>query len=98
MSTQDALIAAIRAITVDLPDDQPNGPAERALLHLQDMLDPGYWPWGDVAACQRRLSQVNGAMAELCEALANETRDLRVAAEAHFGGDFRKPASAPKAP
>ena len=92
----ESLIAAIRAITVDLPNDQPNGPAERALLDLEAMLDPSGWKWGDPDTCRRRLANGNDAMAKLCEALADDAHRLRIAAEAHFGGDFREPTAAEK--
>ncbi len=88
------LIAAIRAVTVDMPNDQPNGPAERALLDLEAMLDLSGWNWSDAETCRRRLANVNDAMAKLCEALADDARRLRIAAEAHFGGDFRAPTAA----
>ena len=90
----EGLIVAIRAITVDMPNDQPNGPAERALLNLEAMLDPSGWKWGDGDTCRRRLANVNEAMAQLCEALAADARRLRIAAEAHFGRDFRAPTAA----
>jgi hypothetical protein len=81
---------AIRAITVDAPDDKPNGPAEAAMLYLSTILNPKLW--GPMTPKQRAmLDQVNGAMATLCEALASDTKALRVAAEGFFGGDFQKP-------
>ena len=80
---KDALVAAIRAITVEAPDDRPNGPAEQALLDLEKALDPRVGCAG--------LNAAREAAAALCEALADDTRALRIAAEAYFGGDFRAP-------
>lgn len=85
------LIDAIRAFTVEGPDDKPNGRAEAAILLLSAMLDPA--KWGPMTTQQRAiLDTANGAAAALCEALADDTLNLRVAAETFFGGDFRKPA------
>jgi hypothetical protein len=75
-----ALMRAIRAFTVDAPNDQPNGPAERALVRLGDALDAADWPGS-------REARV--AYSELCERSADDIRDLRIAAETYFGGDFR---------
>lgn len=94
------LVAAIRAFTVDMPDDQPNGEAERHLLRLNAALDPEHWRRTSralsSAAGERLLSEANGAAAAMCEALADDTQRLREAAEAFFGGDFRAPL--PEAP
>lgn len=72
-----ALKAAIRAITVDLPDDQPNGAVELAI---------------DLLSKMEHSSEANEQLAALCNALADETRALRLAAEAYFGGDFGREA------
>lgn len=82
---QETLAQAIRAFTVEAPDDQPNGPAEKALLDLEAAL-AGY-PWRNPA-----IDAARDAAARLCEALADDTKRLREAAEAYFGGDFTKPA------
>lgn len=71
------LTSAIRAFTVDGPE--PNGPAEQAMLELGK-------------ACERRdWHGVNTHAAVYCDAMADLTRELRIAAEEYFGGDFRKP-------
>lgn len=76
------LCAAIRRLTVDMPDDQPNGPAEQALVDLQRWV-----PSTDTF--------VRDALARLCDALADDTRELRLAAESYFGSDFRAPQPSP---
>lgn len=87
----DALKKAIRAITVDLPDDEPNGEAERQLLRLEAAVEH-LTTWAPTnPAMARRLSMVSDAAAKLCAALADDTKKLREAAEAYFGGDFSKP-------
>lgn len=85
--TGGALEAAIRAITVEAADDEPNGPAESAMLHLERALDPDSWH----ASAEARVEHAREAAEALCVALADETKRLREAAEAFFGGDFRKP-------
>lgn len=79
-----SLIKAIRAITVDMPDDQPSGEAERQLIRLEKAVEA--LPRG-----ARGAAAVCDAAAKLCEALADDTRRLRIAAESYFGGDFRSP-------
>lgn len=76
--TQHGLIDAIRALTVDAPNDQPNGERERQLDLLGQALDRG-----DMRSARK-------AYVLMCEAGANDLKYLRIAAEAHFGGDFRK--------
>ena len=75
--TGEAIVKAIRAFTVDMPNDEPNGPRERQLEVLGQALERG-----DLRIARR-------AYGLMCEAGADDTRTLRVAAEAHFGGDFR---------
>lgn len=73
-----ALVRAIRAIMVDMPDGGPNGEAERQIERLSKM---------------RNLpTEALDALSGLCESLADDTRALRLAADAFFGGDFRLPA------
>lgn len=86
-----ALVDAIRTFTVEAPDDKPNGRAEAAMLYLSVTLDPKSWP-GLTDEQRAVLDQANGAAAVLCSSLADDTKVLREAAEAFFGGDFRKPA------
>lgn len=69
------LVAAIRRFTVDMPDDQPNGEAERQLLRIE-------------ALCVREL---RSALAEYCSAVAADTKELREAASAYFGLNFKEP-------
>lgn len=84
------LVAAIRAFTVDAPNDEPNGIVEQQIELLGALLDPK--KWGHLNIEQRALlKSAHGAMAALCESLADDTKGLCVAAEAYFGGDFRKP-------
>jgi len=71
------LTAAIRAFTVDAPDDQPNGERERQLDSLGHALERG-----DVRAARKAYSL-------MCAAGADDLKALRVAAEMHFGGDFK---------
>ncbi len=75
--TQRMLEFAIRAFTVDAPNDEPNGERERQLEVLGQALERG-----DLRVARK-------AYVYMCEASANNLRELRVAAEAHFGGDFR---------
>jgi hypothetical protein len=80
-----ALKQAIRAFTVDLGTPnapQPNGPAEEASLRLCEALlalppSVGREIW--------RLAEIHSAAEEA------RLRNLRVAAEAFFGGDFKRP-------
>ena len=89
------LKAAIRAFTVEADGDKPNGRAEAAIDLLSRLLDPRAWP-GLTGGQLAILAQANGAAAALCMALADDTEALRAAAEAYFGGDFRR--EAPDAP
>lgn len=82
---REALIRAIRAFTVEAPDDQPNGKAEKALRDLDEALNPGRWPKETFGG----LAKACDAAANLNEALADNVRALRIAAEEFFGGDFR---------
>lgn len=74
-----ALIAEIRVSTVEAPNGQPNGKAEAALAHLGAAIEEGH------------LTVARRSFRVLCGALSDETKALRIAAEAFFGGDFRKP-------
>ncbi len=86
-----ALKNAIRAITVEMPDDEPNGEAERQLLRLEAAVEH-LTTWAATnPAMARRLSMVSDAAAKLCAALADDTKALREAAEAYFGVDFKAP-------
>lgn len=91
LSSGPALQRAIRAITVDKLDDSPNGPAERALDDLVCALSPDIWHESDAA----RVLLAREAAARMCEAMADDTKRLREAAEAFFGGDFRAPPDDP---
>lgn len=73
-----ALAAAIRAFTVDAPNDEPNGPMEASLLALRFALGRG-----DMKSARRYYR-------EMCSQMSDDTKTLRVAAEGYFGGDFRK--------
>lgn len=73
----EALKQAIRAFTIEGPNDTPNGPAEEALSLLGDALEKG------------NLRAARACFERLCEHLADDTMALRIAAEAFFGGDFR---------
>lgn len=72
-----ALTTAIRAFTIDMPNDQPNGEREKQLDLLGQALDRG-----DIRAARKAYSL-------MCEAGADDLKALRVAAEEHFGEDFR---------
>ena len=75
--TGEAIAKAIRAFTIDMPNDEPNGPRERQLEVLGQALERG-----DLRTARR-------AYGFMCEAGGDDLMALRVAAEAHFGGDFR---------
>jgi hypothetical protein len=79
----ERLVAAIRAFTADREDGEgnsiPNGPAEEAFADLGAAL----WA-GD-------LNATAAAASAAVFALADDTRELRQAAEDYFGGDFRAP-------
>ena len=77
--TTKRLARAIRAFTVDMPNDQPNGDAERHLLRLDKALRRG------------DLSRARDAFAAMCGAQADQLRELRIAAESHLGGNFKDP-------
>jgi len=78
-----ALVAAIRAFTVDMPNDQPNGEAERQLGILSDALHG------------QNLRKAIEAFVRYCDAEADQIKALRIAAEAYFSEDFRNPDSQP---
>lgn len=80
---RDALIKAIRAFMVDMPNHQPNGPAEALILRLSKTLKGEGTP-----AMARQL------LAEYCTAEADRIRALRIAAETYFGLDFKAPQGA----
>lgn len=77
------LVYAIRTYTVEAPGGEPNGDTEAALLALRRVLEEGR-SWKDARYEFNRLA---GSMADNCKA-------LRIAAEQHFGGDFRAPVAA----
>lgn len=80
------LQAAIRAFTVDMEKDGrpiPNGPAEAAQARLYDALLALPAPHG------ARLAELALAVTDAEYA---RLRELREAAEAVFGGDFKRPA------
>lgn len=78
---------AIRRFTVDAPDGKPNGPVEEAINGLVDSLSlSSYKAFGP-----RAFNIANGWGAKLSEAFAADTKELREAADAYFGGDFTKP-------
>lgn len=81
---------AIRAFAVGAPGGEPSGKAEEALDDLQRALHPREFR-GAPERVPAAPARANGASAALCEALAEDTRRLRIAAEAYFGGDFRAP-------
>jgi len=84
----DRLIQAIRRFTVDgTPENPngPNGPAEAAFDGLFEALDP---------EGSRRLDEANAAAGTWCNALADDIDELRAAAQAYFGCDFRAAALA----
>lgn len=80
----ERLVEAIRRITVDAVDadgaEVPNGRAEAAIERLAQ-LSRTFTP------------EVNGLFADLCEAMADDTKELREAANGYFGGDFGKAGS-----
>lgn len=78
---------AIRRFTVEAPNDKPNGPVEEAIVGLLNSLSKSSY----VAFGPRAFNIANGWGAKLCQALADDTKELREAADAYFGGDFTKP-------
>lgn len=86
-----ALEKAIRAITVDAPDGQPNGEAERQLERIAWLMKPSNAPSGKANAAWYQA--MCDAFGRLCGAWADDSKRQRVAADAYFGGDFRKPAA-----
>ncbi len=73
------LRTAIRVFTVEAPNDEPNGDTERYLQQLQEALDGG------------SMARALAALTMMRNALSDDTKALRVAAERFFGGDFRAP-------
>lgn len=80
---------AIRAITMDPPGDEPNSEAERQIDRLLAALNPDRWPALTIEG-RAQLDEANSAAAALCDALAEECKVLRIAAEKFFGGNFRR--------
>jgi len=78
-SPQHRLFAAIRRFTVDDPNGKPIYRADHAMLRLQD------------ATAVADIQEIRAAAAEFCDASADDSQELREAAEAFFGGDFRTP-------
>lgn len=72
---QMAIEKAIRVFTIEADDEKANGKVEEALNALAAMKLP-------LDACKHLVA--------LSNALADDTAALRLAAEAHFGGDFGK--------
>jgi len=62
---------AIMALTREAPNDKPNGPAEAAIEKIGRLLQ-------DVESSPF-TRQLNGLMADLCEAEADQIRALRLA-------------------
>lgn len=93
LEQRDKLIGAIRRITVDADNDKPNGPAEEAIERLSVLLDPSTWTAEMTRdALIARVATLNGYMADLCNALADDTHELREAATAYFVDvDFARP-------
>ena len=73
---RESITTAIRAFTVDMPNDEPNGARERQIEVLGQALARG-----DLRTARRAYSF-------MCEAGANDLRALRIAAEEYFGEDF----------
>lgn len=83
----ECLKEAIRRLTVDAgdpPGTSPNGPAEAALEALLDEIEAA-----PIAVFYR--AQIEARISAYLEASATDTRELREAAEAYFGGDFGRP-------
>jgi hypothetical protein len=72
------LVAAIQRFTVEA-EDAPNGPAEQAYGLLSEALHNG------------DTQGARSAMYDFNTHHADKIQELREAAEAHFGGDFRSP-------
>lgn len=93
--TRARLEAAIRRITVDAVDKDgepaPNGVTEQAIDDMGTLLDPEMWDGLTGADIAERVAACNGVMSRLCGAMVADVMELRLAAEAHFGGDFTKP-------
>jgi hypothetical protein len=85
------LRAAIRTFTVDMPGGEPNGETERQIECLMQAMDPRKWRKMPQREWLRLLSEANGAAAAMCEEMAKDCKSLRLAAEAYFGGNFRRP-------
>lgn len=81
---QARLTAAIRRFTVEMPDDEPNGPAQALALDLAAAFD-----CDDMRNAHRFFKR-------FCEALDADVQELREAAESYFGGDFRSPQQMPQ--
>ena len=76
-NTCAALTKAIRVFTVNAPIDMPNGPYEESVLALENAL-----LFNNVREARRQFEK-------MCAEASKNTKALRIAAEAHFGGDFR---------
>jgi hypothetical protein len=96
-SAADALKQAIRAITVEAPDDAPNGETERAIDALEAALNHDHWP--EMTKAQHdKLRAASTAAAKLVESIAVDGELLRIAASAYFGEDFQAPPKARRPP
>lgn len=83
-----ALLAIVDRITFDAPDDKPNGPGEQAIDDMSKALEVDRWP----SNVRSRIADLNGHMATLCDALADDCRDLKAAADAlRARGEDRPP-------
>lgn len=83
----DGLKAAIRRITVDEADGTPVGAAETAIVRIESAMEPSTF-FADPSGAR---VVVCDAMETLCDALADESKLLREAADVYFGEDFTNP-------
>ena len=83
-----ALLTIVDRITFDAPDDKPNGPGEQAIDDMSKALEVDRWP----SNVRSRIADLNGHMATLCDALADDCHDLKAAADAlRARGEDRPP-------
>lgn len=81
------LKAAIRRQTIEMPGDEPNGPAEALFFALGEALKP----CGDMALHWDKFAHVRELFYDFGMALVADENELREAADAYFGEDFTKP-------
>ncbi len=84
--TQRRLVEAIRTITAAAPRETLSK-AEREVAAMLKLLDPKTWPRGREEQIAK-AREIAVSAKEVALRLAGDKRALRVAAEAHFGGDF----------